>query len=60
MLVKKGEIVLVRSVGGGFALQTRLEALQSGRFGEVIEARASDSKKILKIKIVGKNQGIVL
>ena len=60
VLVKKGEIVLVRSVGGGFALQTRLEALQSGRFGEVIEARASDSKKILKIKIVGKNQGIVL
>ncbi len=60
ILVKKGESVLVQSVGGGFALQTSLEALQSGSFGEVIEARASESKKILKVKIVGKNQGVVL
>ncbi|HIV48461.1 MAG TPA: flagellar basal body P-ring formation chaperone FlgA [Candidatus Helicobacter avicola] len=60
VLVRKGEPVLVQSVGGGFALQTRLEALQNGSFGEVIEARANESKKILKVKIVGKNQGVVL
>lgn len=60
ILVKKGEFVFVESVGGGFSLHTQLEALQSGSFGEVIEARASESKKILKIKIVGKNQGVVL
>lgn len=60
ILVKKGEPVLVRSVGGGFALQTSLEALQNGSFGEVIEARANESKKILKVKIVGKNQGVLL
>ncbi|MBR2112736.1 MAG: flagella basal body P-ring formation protein FlgA [Helicobacter sp.] len=51
---------IVKYVGGGFSLHTQLEALQSGSFGEVIEARASESKKILKIRIVGKNQGVVL
>ena len=60
LLVKKGEIVLVNTNTKGITVQNSFEAMQSGGFGEVINAKNINSGRIVKIKITQKNQGIIL
>lgn len=60
ILVKKGELVLVQSEGEGFSMQNSLEALQNGTFGEVINAKNTQSGKVVRIKITNKNKGTLL
>lgn len=60
ILVKKGDFVQVKAQGDGFVLQHSLQALQSGSYGEVINVKNIQSGKIVRIKIVDKNQGVLL
>ncbi|RDU55545.1 flagella basal body P-ring formation protein FlgA [Helicobacter sp. MIT 00-7814] len=60
ILVKKGEFVLVQSEGEGFSMQNSLEALQNGSFGEVINAKNTQSGKVVRVKITNKNKGVLL
>lgn len=60
LLVKKGEIVLVNTQTQGISVQNTFEAMQSGGFGEVINAKNVNSGRIVKIKITQKNQGTIL
>lgn len=60
LLVKKGEIIFVNAKTQGVSMQNTFEAMQNGGFGEIINAKNTDSGRVVKVKITQKNQGIIL
>lgn len=59
VLVRRGDWIDVKYQEKGVVIESRLEAMQNGAMNDEIMARNPESKKQIKIKIIGERKAIV-
>lgn len=59
ILVKRGDLIDVSYKGEGIGIESRLEAMQGGGMHDEIMARNLESKKQIRVKIIGEKRAIV-
>ncbi|TWW11538.1 flagella basal body P-ring formation protein [Planctomyces bekefii] len=52
-IVKRGKIVVLSMKGSGVDVSSKVEALESGSYGQIIDARYAATKKKIRVRIVG-------
>jgi flagella basal body P-ring formation protein FlgA len=57
LLVRRGELILVRGVFGGFALKFFARARADGEFGQIVMCRRDGPRKELPVRITGLRRG---
>lgn len=59
LMIKRGDLVDVSYRDGGIVIESRFEAMQNGSLGDEVMVRNLESKKQIKIKIIGERRGVV-
>lgn len=58
-VIKRGDIVVVRSLTGSAVVRLRVRALASGRVGEVIEFRREGTRQTLTARVAGPGLAVI-
>ncbi len=59
VLVKRGELMTVRSVAGNLVVKTTARAGEDGTYGQIISARNERSRGAFYVKVTGSQEGLV-
>lgn len=59
IIIKKGDLVAVDCLCGGVVVRASLRAMESGREGDVIQFRPTNSKTIIRAKVSGPGVAVI-
>ncbi|GJQ31048.1 MAG: hypothetical protein HBSAPP03_29320 [Phycisphaerae bacterium] len=60
VVVKRGDLLTVDCISGGFVVQTTARALEAGREGQVIEMQALNSKSVIRARVSRAGQAVLV
>jgi flagella basal body P-ring formation protein FlgA len=57
VLVRRGDRISISSRTGGIAVRASAQALDNGRYGEMIRVRNTQSEKVIEVRVTGAGEG---